>query len=169
MITAECTEISILDSKVALFSIQYTGALLANHATAAIPQKVTVALNPTLQFLLVAVATHTHTHTHTHNKLHTSGTYPLVFTKLLSLVRCVPQREPVENYIFFQNFQLVKRHQHLHWLEKNNKALYKLFWDELTSKLQVCIQFTAPSSIFNRKQSLCFILILILKITVFPY
>lgn len=55
----------------------------------------------------------------------TFGTYLLVFTKLLSLVRCVPQREPIENYIFVQNFQLVKRHQHLHQLEKSNGGLYK--------------------------------------------
>lgn len=51
----------------------------------------------------------------------TSGTHPLVFTKLLSFVRRVPQREPIENYILFQNFQLVKCHQHLHQLEKSNR------------------------------------------------
>lgn len=42
---AERTETSALENKVALFSTQYTGALLAYHVTAAAPQKVTVALN----------------------------------------------------------------------------------------------------------------------------
>lgn len=57
----------------------------------------------------------------------TFGTHPLVFTKLLSFVRRVSQREPIENYIFFQNFQLVKCHQHLHRLEKSNRLSINSF------------------------------------------
>lgn len=92
--------------------------------------------------------------------LNTFGTYPLVFTKLLSLVRRVPQREPIQNYIFFQNFQLVKCHQHLHQLEKSNRALYRLFWGYSScprAKFAHNLRFPTPSSTEGtRSASFCF-------------
>lgn len=78
----------------------------------------------------------------------TFGTHPLVFTKLLSFVRRVPQREPIENYIFFQNFQLVKCHQHLHQLEKSNRLSINSFGTSScpSTKFARNLCLSAPSS-----------------------
>lgn len=78
----------------------------------------------------------------------TFGTHPLVFTKLLSFVRRVSQREPIENYIFFQNFQLVKCHQHLHRLEKSNRLSINSFGTSSrpSTKFARNLCLSAPSS-----------------------
>lgn len=129
MIMAERKETSALENKVALFSAQYTAALLAYQQL--LHRRWQWHWTPSFfyQMLLFFKKSKQNQTTKTNKQKDTFETYPLVFTKLLSLVRCVPQREPVENYIFFQNFQLVKCHQHLHWLKKSNRALYKAFWD----------------------------------------
>lgn len=48
-------EMSVLENKVVLLSVQCTVALLAYHVMAAAPQKATVAPNSTHKFLLAAV------------------------------------------------------------------------------------------------------------------
>ena len=47
---AERTEMSVLENKVVLLSVQCTGALLAYHVMAAAPQKATGAPNSTQTF-----------------------------------------------------------------------------------------------------------------------
>lgn len=58
-------------------------------------------------------------------------TYPLVSAKLPALIRCVLPRKPIENHLFFQDFQLVKGHQHLQPSENSSWGLQnrQLFWD----------------------------------------
>lgn len=50
MIMAECREMSVLENKVGLLSVQCTDALLAYHVMAAAPQKVTVTASSTQSF-----------------------------------------------------------------------------------------------------------------------
>lgn len=123
MIMAECTE---MFWRTNLCCLVFSALVwfLAYHVMAAAPQKVTVTPKLHSKFLSAAVVSLSPPTTASPN---TFGTHPLVFTKLLSFVRRVSQREPIENYIFFQNFQLVKCHQHLHRLEKSNRLSINSF------------------------------------------
>lgn len=142
-IMAECTEMPVLENKSVLFSALVY--FLAYHVMAAAPQKVTVTPNFTWKFLSAAVVCLSPP---TPASPNTFGTHPLVFTKLLSFVRRVPQREPIENYIFFQNFQLVKCHQHLHQLEKSNRLSINSFGTSScpSTKFARNLCLSAPSS-----------------------
>lgn len=120
---AECTE-TVLENKSVLLSVQCTGVFLGLPCDGSCSTEGDNDTKLYWKFLSAAVVCLS---PHSPASPNTFGTHPLVFTKLLSFVRRVPQREPIENYIFFQNFQLVKCHQHLHQLEKSNRLSINSF------------------------------------------
>lgn len=124
MILAECTETPVLENKSVLLSVQCTGVFLGLPCDGSCSTEGDSDTELHSKFLSAAAVSLSPPSPASPN---TFGTHPLVFTKLLSFVRRVPQREPIENYIFFQNFQLVKCHQHLHQLEKSNRLSINSF------------------------------------------
>lgn len=141
---AEYTE-TVLENKSVLLSVQCTGVFLGLPCDGSCSTEGDNDTKLYWKFLSAAVVCLSPPSSASPN---TFGTHPLVFTKLLSFVRRVPQREPIENYIFFQNFQLVKCHQHLHQLEKSNRLSINSFGTSScpSTKFARNLCLSAPSS-----------------------
>lgn len=142
MIMAECTEMPVLEK---ICIAQVTGVFLGLPCDGSCSTEGDSDTKFHLKFLSAAVVCLSPPTLASPN---TFGTHPLVFTKLLSFVRRVPQREPIENYIFFQNFQLVKRHQHLHQLENSSRLSINSFGSSShpSTKFARNLCLSAPSS-----------------------
>lgn len=144
IIMAEYTEIPVLENKFVLLCVQCTGVFdLPRDGSCSTGGDSDTKLHS--KFLSAAAVCLSPPTLASPN---TFGTHPLVFTKLLSFVRRVPQREPIENYIFIQNFQLVKCHQHLHQLEKSNRLSINSFGisSHPSTKFARNLCLSAPSS-----------------------